>query len=551
MVRKVLFVLGFVIPVFLIAQVGVGTVTPRGALDIASTTSGLILPTLSLTATNVQTAINPQTGVIPDGTMVYNTNTTGGVNGVSPGVYYWSGAQWIRVPANGTNNDWSLNGNTGTTYGTNFLGTTDNTDVSLQRNGNRRVRLENSTTTFTDEIQTRDGSTDSGDVLVRIYDSADDGVIDIYQNNGVNHRFHGNGESVLNEQQLDLDFRIESDDFDDVFFVDGNDNLVSIGNRTPFFNTIDTFQSYAYFVDDHAVNGYSDSGVGVYGSDASNGFGVEGVASNTGVGVVGSASGGIPSFVLGSGGSFSGAGTGAFIESTIARGVGILAQVNGSGLVSFGGDEGAVISGNFIGAVGFNDTAGGYGLIGRTNATGTSAVFAIGNSGATGVKTFIIDHPLDPENKKLKHFSIESDEVLNVYRGTIELDANGEAQIELPAYFEAININFSYQLTPIGASMSDLYVSKEVSGNSFSVSGGKANKKVSWTVYAERNDMYLQTFPEQRETEVIKTDDERGKYLDYDAWKQPKEKGIFNPIKIETKTYEKTNKKGTIPTQFK
>ena len=38
---------------------------------------------------------------------------------------------------------------------------------------------------------------DGGDTLVRIYDSSDDGIIDVYQNNSVKSRIHGNGLSYL------------------------------------------------------------------------------------------------------------------------------------------------------------------------------------------------------------------------------------------------------------------------------------------------------------------------------------------------------------------
>jgi hypothetical protein len=50
---------------------------------------------------------------------------------------------------------------------------------------------------FADDIYLRDGATASGDVLVRIYDSSDDGIIDVYRNNSVVNRIHGNGASFF------------------------------------------------------------------------------------------------------------------------------------------------------------------------------------------------------------------------------------------------------------------------------------------------------------------------------------------------------------------
>jgi len=51
---------------------------------------------------------------------------------------------------------------------------------------------------FSDDLWLRDGTVNSGDYLLRLYDSADDGVIDIYRNNAVINRFHGNGNSFVN-----------------------------------------------------------------------------------------------------------------------------------------------------------------------------------------------------------------------------------------------------------------------------------------------------------------------------------------------------------------
>jgi len=50
---------------------------------------------------------------------------------------------------------------------------------------------------FADDIYLRDGSTTSGDNLVRIYDSSDDGIIDVYQNNAVKIRLRGNGNTYF------------------------------------------------------------------------------------------------------------------------------------------------------------------------------------------------------------------------------------------------------------------------------------------------------------------------------------------------------------------
>ncbi len=137
------------------AQVGVGTITPRGALDIASTTQGLIPPQVALTSLNLQApVVNPQGGVLPNGTLVWNTNTVGTVpNNVSPGLYYWLDTKWISVAGSPGGLDWSIIGNggidggttgiTGTTatQGTHFLGTYDNTNIDIRTNGTHVARV--------------------------------------------------------------------------------------------------------------------------------------------------------------------------------------------------------------------------------------------------------------------------------------------------------------------------------------------------------------------------------------------------------------------------
>ncbi|HLA55038.1 MAG TPA: hypothetical protein VK623_02980 [Flavobacterium sp.] len=171
----------------------------------------------------------------------------------------------------------------------------------------------------------------------------------------------------------------------------------------------------------------------------------------------------------------------------------------------------------------------GYGVVGQG---GFYGLYSLGNTGATGVKAFQIDHPLDPENKYLRHFSIESPEVLNMYRGNIILDNNGEATVVLPNYFSAIDIDFSYHLTPIGAA-ANLYVKEEIKDNHFKIAGGQPNQKISWQVIAERNDLYIQKNPESKAVEVEKKSYDKGLYLMPELYNQPEEKGIFHRYKAD------------------
>ena len=115
------------------AQVGIGTTIPNGALDITSTTDGLLIPRVALTITT--SALPLTTPTISE--IVYNTAT---VADVTPGYYYWNGTIWVRlltsVPAG-----WNTTGNTGTSATTNFVGTTDAVDFVTRTNNTEKMRV--------------------------------------------------------------------------------------------------------------------------------------------------------------------------------------------------------------------------------------------------------------------------------------------------------------------------------------------------------------------------------------------------------------------------
>jgi len=117
--------------------------------------------------------------------------------------------------------------------------------------------------------------------------------------------------------------------------------------------------------------------------------------------------------------------------------------------------------------------------------------------------------------------------VLNIYRGNIVLDANGKAVIDMPSYFDAINKDFSYILTAIGAPAPGIYVSKELENGRFEIAGGNAGQKISWQVTAQRNDLYLQTYPERGEPEQMKPENRRGTYLAPELYGQPASKRMM------------------------
>lgn len=119
------------------------------ALDIDMSDKGLLIPRVPLTAKNV---FAPVTGTPTVSLLVYNTQTAGTApNDVTPGYYYWDGAQWLRLAdanAGGAADDWKLLGNAGTDPNVNFVGTTDDNDLILRRNSIRAGRLGTTSTSL-------------------------------------------------------------------------------------------------------------------------------------------------------------------------------------------------------------------------------------------------------------------------------------------------------------------------------------------------------------------------------------------------------------------
>ncbi len=109
----------------------------------------------------------------------------------------------------------------------------------------------------------------------------------------------------------------------------------------------------------------------------------------------------------------------------------------------------------------------------------------------------------------------------NVYDGNVVLDEQGQAVIEMPSWFEALNKDFRYQLTPLGG-FAPLYVAEEIQDNRFRIAGGTPGMKVSWQVTGIRHDAYAEKH--RIPVEQDKPEAQRGTYLNAEAWGMPKEK---------------------------
>jgi hypothetical protein len=225
----------------------------------------------------------------------------------------------------------------------------------------------------------------------------------------------------------------------------------------------------------------------------------------------------------------------------------------GTGLVGFGGSAsngsggtgGSLIGGVSTGGNGGDGafTVGALGVgTGKKGGRGIVAIPGGGAGGATvglageflgdvevsgnlakGGGSFKIDHPLDPENKYLYHSFVESPDMMNIYNGNITTDANGDAVVTLPDWFQALNKDFRYQLTVVGT-FAQVIVAEKLKGNRFTIKTSAPGVEVSWQVTGIRKDAYANKH--RIPVEEMKPEQERGYYLHPDAFNKPDERGI-------------------------
>lgn len=322
-----------------------------------------------------------------------------------------------------------------------------------------------------------------------------------------------------------------------------------------------TGQNYGVFGRTSSPDGYGVYGtgpeVGIYGSVTSGGVttGVRGrVSSTEGRGVHGEATpssgrcfggffesnSGVGVGVYGTITAPSGAAYGVHGEVTLSSGAGVFAQNHGTSSNSYGllaesdAPNGKAIYGNATGSTSTN-----YGVYGISGAGAIGyGIYANGDMGASGTKSFRIDLPSDPENKYLLHYSSESPFPQNFYSGNVTTDAKGYAWVELPEYFADVNANFKYQLTVVDEGNDDDFVQvkvvKRIADNRFRIRASKANVVVSWRVEADRNDPYVRNAT-VRDIEP-KTGHEVGTLQQPAAYGYAKERGIdFSPKREKSK----------------
>jgi len=251
---------------------------------------------------------------------------------------------------------------------------------------------------------------------------------------------------------------------------------------------------------------------GVFGESAGTGTGVEGTSA-AGAGIKGSSHDGIA--VIGRSGHSESGGFGFGFAPNQAPGV-MGTSFNGDGVHGFSLNGVGVRAAGA--SVGISATASG-GLAGDFQ--GNVRVSGVLIKGGGGFK---IDHPLDQANRYLTHSFVESPEMKNLYDGVVHLDDEGQATVELPTWFGALNEAFRYQLTPIGGPAPGLHVSRTLADNRFSIAGGEPAMDVCWQVTGVRRDAWALAHPIVVEED--KAPEEQGFYLHPQEHGQPTERDL-------------------------
>ena len=236
-----------------------------------------------------------------------------------------------------------------------------------------------------------------------------------------------------------------------------------------------------------AVYAEGGSGSGVYGTTTSLNTNDAGIVGNSDASSGVSGTSNSWAGVSGTSNSFAGV----YGEDSSSNGIGVYGfsnggSNNGKGVYGFSSGNGVYgFSPNGIGVHGGSTS----GLAGQFDGN-----VSVSGSLNKGGGSFRIDHPLDPAHKYLFHSFVESPDMMNIYNGMVMLDAQGEAEVTLPSWFNALNFNFRYQLTAIGMAAPDLYIAEKISADRFMIAGGKPGMEVSWMVTGIRHDAWANAY---------------------------------------------------------
>mgnify|MGYP003631279333 CR=1 FL=1 len=281
-----LLMLFIVTPQSLCAQVGIGTTNPANGsmLDIDASDKGILIPRVNLTGTDDTATITPSA---TKGLLVFNEAITTGANAVNEGFYYWDGAIWVAINSSAVagENIYTTDGtltedrvvtqedkklefttdgaqdaftlrrtananasglafrNSGNSYDASvYMESGTNTGLAVATGGNNpdittlgltAVFNNDQTTSFSKSIDIYEGDANLNDVTSSLYSKADDGILDLYENNSYNHRIAANETTIFNEKGYNLNFRVETGADENTLFIQGSTDRIGIKTATP------------------------------------------------------------------------------------------------------------------------------------------------------------------------------------------------------------------------------------------------------------------------------------------------------------------------------
>lgn len=124
---------------------------------------------------------------------------------------------------------------------------------------------------------------------------------------------------------------------------------------------------------------------------------------------------------------------------------------------------------------------------------------AINGSLSKGSGTFLIDHPLAPEDKNLRHAFTEAPENLNIYRGVVRL-VNGKATVNIDEYFGmmfgtfwALNTDIMVSALQNQEGGTAVWPESKMTGGILNITCADTacNDEIAWMVTGRRKDPYV------------------------------------------------------------
>lgn len=132
----------------------------------------------------------------------------------------------------------------------------------------------------------------------------------------------------------------------------------------------------------------------------------------------------------------------------------------------------------------------------------------VGGALSKGSGTFLIDHPLDPANKNLRHGFVEAPEYVNIYRGTVRL-VDGKATVNIDDYhgmtrgtFDALNADIIVSSLQNNDGFSRVRPDGEVLNGVLRIvcEDSNCNDNISWMVTGRRQDAFVKNMDDNCES---------------------------------------------------